>query len=66
VTIGVGSGRQKHTLERWRLINGGLWLEAEITVTDPEHLTEPVTTYYQWRKLPDRELSREHCEVGQA
>jgi hypothetical protein len=66
IASGIDSGRQKKTVEHWRLIKDGQGLEAIITVTDPEYLTAPVTTYYQWVKIKDRELSREACELDQA
>lgn len=60
---GVDSSDQKHLMERFSLINDGMGLMAEITVTDPVYLTEPMTFNHYWRKLPDRELVQAPCTL---
>jgi hypothetical protein len=63
IHTGVDSSEQKHLLERFSLINDGLGLMAEITVTDPMYLTEPKTFNHYWKKLPDRELVQAPCTL---
>jgi hypothetical protein len=58
---GVDSSEHKHLLERFRLSNGGLSIDVEITVTDPIYLSAPVTFDYHLTKLPDRELVQVPC-----
>jgi hypothetical protein len=58
---GVDSSEQKHLVERFRLANGGLALEVQMTVTDPVYLTEPVTIDYYMLKMPERELISVPC-----
>lgn len=60
---GVDSSEQKHLVERFSLINGGMGLMAEITITDPVYLKEPKTINHYWRKLPDRELVQAPCTL---
>ncbi len=60
---GVDSSEQKHLLERFSLINDGMGLMAEITITDPVYLTEPKTFNHYWRKLADRELVQAPCTL---
>lgn len=60
---GVDSSDQKHLLERYSLINDGMGLMAEITLTDPVYLTEPVTFNHYWKKLPDRGLVQAPCTL---
>ena len=60
---GVDSSDQKHLLEKYSLINGGMGLMAEITVTDPVYLSEPVTFKHYWKKLGDRKLVDAPCTL---
>ena len=60
---GVDSSDQKHLLEKYSLINGGMGLMAEITVTDPVYLSEPVTFKHYWKKLGDRKLVEAPCTL---
>jgi len=60
---GVDSSDQKHLMERYSLTDGGLGLMAEITLTDPVYLTEPVTFNHYWKKLGDRGLVEAPCTL---
>jgi len=60
---GVDSSDQKHLMERYSLINEGMGLMVEITLTDPVYLTEPVTFKHYWKKLGDRALVEAPCTL---
>jgi hypothetical protein len=60
---GVDSSDQKRLLERYSLIDGGMGLKAEITLTDPVYLAEPVTFEHYWKKLGDRALVQAPCTL---
>jgi hypothetical protein len=60
---GVDSSDQKHLLEKYTLTDGGMGLMAEITLTDPVYLSQPVTFKHYWAKLPDRELVQAPCTL---
>ena len=64
--IGIDSSEGKHLLERYWLSEGGMRLNLEFTVTDPEYLTEPVTMSHQWGKVTDRPLLRAECSMESA
>lgn len=63
---GVDSSEQKHLLERFSLIEGGLTLRIRMTLTDPVYLTEPVDVDYYMRKIADRELVPANCTLESA
>ena len=63
---GVDSSEQKHLLERFSLIEGGLTLRIQMTLTDPAYLTEPVEIDYYMRKIADRELLPANCTLESA
>jgi hypothetical protein len=63
---GIDSSEQKQLLERFSLSEDGLFLLAEITVTDPVYLTEPVTFIHRWKKLADREVIQAPCTMESA
>jgi len=63
---GIDSSEQKHLIERFTLSGDGLFLVAEITVTDPVYLTEPVTFLHRWKKLADREVIQAPCTLESA
>ena len=63
---GVDSSEQKHLLERFTLIEGGMTLRVEMTLTDPVYFTEPVEIDYYMRKLADRDLVPAVCSVESA
>ena len=60
---GVDSSEQKHLLERYSLIEDGMGLKVEITLTDPVYLAKPVTFEHFWTKLPDRDLVEAPCTL---
>lgn len=66
IHTGISSSEQKHLLEKFSMTNGGLNLVAEITVTDPVYLAEPVTFSHYWRKLPDRDIVQAPCTMEAA
>lgn len=63
---GIDSSAEKHLVERFRLSDGGIHLIAEITVTDPVYLSEPVTFLHRWMKLADREVIQAPCTMEAA
>jgi len=63
---GIDSSEQKHLVERFTLSDDGLYLHAEITVTDPVYLAEPVTFTHRWTKLADREVIQAPCTMEAA
>ena len=63
---GIDSSAQKHLVERFTLADGGIHLLAEITVTDPEYLSEPVTFVHRWMKLADRDVIQAPCTMEAA
>ena len=63
---GVDSSEQKHLLERFSLIEDGLTLRIQMTLTDPVYFTEPVEIDYYMRKLADRELVSAECTLESA
>lgn len=60
---GVDSSDQKHLLEKYTLIDGGMGLMAEITLTDPVYLTESFTFNHYWKKQGDRALIQAPCTL---
>jgi hypothetical protein len=58
---GIDSSAQKKLLERFSLSEDGMYLHAEITVTDPVYLSEPKTFGHRWRKIPDRTVIQAPC-----
>ncbi len=63
---GVDSSAEKHLLERFKLSDDGLYLHAEITITDPVFLDQPVTFSHRWEKLADREVIQAPCTMEAA
>lgn len=63
---GIDSSDQKKMRERFRLVDGGMGIEIEITVTDPVYLLEPTTFTHRWIKVADRELIRAPCTMESA
>ena len=61
IHTGVDSSDEKHLVERFTLSPDGLAFDAEMTVTDPVYLTEPVVINRRYVKLPDRELLDVAC-----
>jgi hypothetical protein len=63
---GISSSEQKELVERFTLSDDGLYLMAEITVTDPVYFTEPVVFNHRWKKLADREVIQAPCTMESA
>ena len=63
---GIDSSEQKHLRERMRLVDDGLGVEIDITVTDPTYLSEPKTFIHRWIKAIDREVIRAPCTLESA
>jgi len=63
---GVSSSEQKQLLEEFTMSDDGLFLMAEITITDPVYLAEPITFSHRWKKLADREVIQAPCTMEAA
>lgn len=63
---GIDSSGKKQVRERFRLTDGGLGIEIETTVTDPEYLREPATFTHRWVKVAERELVVAPCTMESA
>ena len=63
---GIDSSAQKHLVEKFTLSEDGMFLHAEITITDPVYLARPVTFKHRWRKLADREVIQAPCTMEAA
>lgn len=63
---GIDSSAQKQLRERFRLTDGGLGIEIEITVTDPEYLSAPATFTHRWVKVAERDMVRAPCTMDSA
>jgi hypothetical protein len=63
---GVDSSAQKHLVERFKLTDGGLSLEIQITITDPVYFTKPVVVDYYMNKIRDRDLVQSTCTLENA
>ena len=44
----------------------GLFLMAEITITDPVYLAEPISFDHRWRKLAARDVIQAPCTMEAA
>jgi hypothetical protein len=63
---GIDSSDQKRLVERFSMSDDGLYLYAEITVTDPVYLSKPHTFRHRWMKLADREVIQAPCTMEAA
>lgn len=63
---GIDSSAQKQVRERFRLVDGGMGIEIDITVTDPVYLLEPVTFTHRWVKIAERDIIRAPCSLESA
>jgi hypothetical protein len=61
--FGLPSGESKHIVERFTLGEDSRHLDYEITIEDPEHLTEPLTLQATWDYRPDLRPSEVACDV---
>ncbi len=59
---GIPSGLQKHTVERFRLIDDGARLHVSIYVEDPEYLVRPMEAELIWNFAPDQPLQDAECD----
>jgi hypothetical protein len=66
IHTGISSSEQKHLVEKFKMSNGGMNLQAEITVTDPVYLSKPMTFSHHWRILADREIVQAPCTMEAA
>ncbi len=60
---GVGSGAQKHVVERYRLTEDRTRIELEFVLEDPEYLAEPLTHSRELIYSPHMEMSRFNCDL---
>ena len=63
---GIDSSDQKHLVEEFWLSEDGLFLHANITVTDPVYLSSPHTFKHRWEKLADRPVIQAPCTMEAA
>lgn len=63
---GIDSSDQKEMTERYWLSDDGMMLNVEITVSDPEFLTEPVTFMHHWTKVQDFPITQAECSLENA
>jgi hypothetical protein len=63
---GIDSSEQKQLVEKFWMSDDGLFLHAEITVTDPVYLSEPYTFTHRWEKLADRDVIQAPCTMEAA
>jgi hypothetical protein len=66
LTMGVGSGTRKHTVERFSLAEDGRHMNYEVIVEDPDYLTEPLTHSSQLEYRPDLQPTRLACDLEAA
>ena len=66
LTMGVGSGPRKRTVERFSLADDGRHMNYEVVVEDPDYLTEPLTHSSQLEYRPDLEPTRLACDLEAA
>ncbi len=53
-----------HLVERYKLIEDGKTLQATITVTDPGAFKMPWKAVQRWRRVEDRPMTENLCEVS--
>ena len=63
---GVDSSSEKHLVEKFTMSDDGLFLYADITVTDPVYLSKPHTFKHRWEKLADRPVIQAPCTMEAA
>ena len=63
---GIDSSAEKHLVEKFTMSDDGLFLHAEITITDPVYLAKPVTFTHRWEKLADRPVIQAPCTMEAA
>jgi hypothetical protein len=50
-----------HVIERWKLIEGGTWIEVEAKVVDPGAFTTPWTAVQRYRRVEEGGLREQVC-----
>ena len=60
--IGLASGLEKHVVERYRLGDDGRHLTIEITLDDPEYLSQSFSGTLNWDYTPDFQMYRYDCD----
>lgn len=60
---GVGSGAQKHVVERYQLTEDGTRIELEFILEDPEYLAEPLIHSRELIYSPHMEMFRFDCDL---
>ena len=63
---GIDSSARKRLVEKFTLSDDGMYLHAEITVTDPVYLEKPHTFTHRWVKIADREVIQAPCTMEAA
>jgi Family of unknown function (DUF6152) len=64
---GIDSSTRKRIVERYRLIDGGMGLELDYTVEDPEYYTLPVEASGTFSKSSDNEFAKQPaCDLKAA
>jgi hypothetical protein len=63
---GIDSSAEKRLVEKFTMSDDGLFLHAEITITDPVYLAKPVTFTHRWEKLADRPVIQAPCTMEAA
>ena len=63
---GIPSGAQKHSVERYQLIESGSRLLIDYLVEDPEYMVDPMTGSMVWAYAPDREPMPFDCNPDNA
>lgn len=66
IHTGIDSSEQKKLVERFTLSEDGMYLHADITVTDPVYLAKPHTFRHRWVKIADREVIQAPCTLEAA
>ena len=60
--IGVPSGGQKHVIEWYTLLEGGMRMAVEFMLEDPEYLAEPMTHSRELIYVPQLEMTPFDCD----
>ena len=63
---GIPSGAQKHSIERYQLVEDGSRLLIDYWVEDPEYMVDPMTGSMVWAYAPDREPMPFECNPDNA
>ena len=64
--IGLDSSNRKRLVERYWLVDDGMALHGEFTITDPEYLAEPLVIEHSWAKVADRPTLQAECSMEAA